>query len=73
MPFRIDLSKIQAPKVWTSDDTTEDARELQRLYDSEDSRAYTEKLAELRTKIGPKARETHDFRLTDGKIYEIWD
>ncbi len=77
MPFRIDLSNIQNPKVWTSDSETPLAYELQRLYDSEDSEAYAKKLAELRAKIveeeGPTAKDHHDFRLTDGKIFEIWD
>ncbi|RUR13733.1 hypothetical protein [Legionella sp. km772] len=77
MPFIVDLRTMQQPKIWTSRADTDAARRLQALYDKEDSEGYKKLLAELRAEYvkekGNDKRELHDFRLTDGKVFEIWD
>ncbi len=77
MPFRIDLATIQYPKIWTSDSTTDAARQLQQLYDNKDVEGYRNLLMELKATYakekGNEHGELHSFRLTDNIIYEIWD
>ncbi|NDH09511.1 MAG: hypothetical protein EBY16_07875 [Gammaproteobacteria bacterium] len=74
MPFRIDLRTMQQPKLWTSE-VSDKAKILQKFYDSQDSEGYAQKLAEFREEIALKGatKDEHDFRLTDGKIFEIID
>ena len=75
MPFRYDLHTIQKCKKWTSRET-ENAKTLQRLFDAENAEAYAEQLAAFRQEIASDtmdSRDRHDFLLTDGKIYEIFD
>src|SRR3990167_6481415 len=75
VPFRYDLHTIKKCKKWTSRET-ENAKTLQRLFDAENAEAYAEQLAAFRQEIASDtmdSRDRHDFRLTDGKIYEIFD
>lgn len=65
MPFRYDLRTPHRALVYKSDDTTAEARELQALYDAGHPEAYQARLEELNSL-------RHDFRLTDGKVYEIF-
>lgn len=77
MTFRIDLTKTQRTKKWTSKADTPYAEALQAAYDAEDSVGYQRLLSQFRAEIAEKegadAKARHDFRLTDGKIYEITD